>query len=229
MDKYFEYLEVKIEEITMDYKITNLITLDDRNGENDYWVRLATLSFFKKIREVYNYHFLYEIQSLSNQIHYGLVHCIIFRDKICILRGHPNIFNHRYPFMLESSIHCIYSYWNRVGLVLNTYLKNPKKLQHVYFNNVIDQLKKDYPSLNENENYIWINEVKKSLQDLDRNEFTHNNSLIMQNFLTVKSENTNFKHLLSLPDKLLLHNQFITDDILKLVQLLEDLEKIKEY
>jgi len=128
--------------------------------------------------------------------------------------------------MIESSIHSIYSYWNRVGLVLNTYLKKPKVLKNTYFANVVDQLLVDYPILQNNANYNWLLLVKVALNELDRNEFAHNNSLIMQAFLPKNHERDDFKNLLAMPDLLLSHNKSIVDEIFNLVQLVEDLEAI---
>ena len=220
-------IETEIQEITKDYKIKNLMSLQDRTNKNCYWPRLGNLRFFSKLREEYGYHFLYEIQSLSNQIHYGIVQCLLLRDKICTRKGHPNIYNHRYTFMLESSIHCIYSYWNRVGLALNIYLKEPKNLRNTYFSSVVSQLVKDYPSLEKNHNYLWITTVKDALNELNRNEFAHNNSLIMQSFLDFNSHSSNLEDLLKIPDILLFHNKFIVDEVFNLVSLLEELDNLE--
>lgn len=220
-------LETKIIEITKNYRITNLMGLEDRNNNNCYWPRLGKLRFFSKLRNEHGYHFLYEIQTLSNQIHYGIVQCFLLRDKICTLRGHPNIFNHRYTFMLESTIHCIYSYWNRVGLALNTYLKKPKNIKNTYFSSVVNQLLVDYPSLEKNHNYLWITKIKDSLNELNRNEFAHNNSLIMQSFLDFNSHNSPLEDLLQKSDILLSHNRFIVDEVFKLVALLEELDNFE--
>jgi len=224
MDKYYEHLDQVIMEITDKHEIKNLISIKKLYGNSSYWDRLARLSFFNKLFDEHRYHFLYEIEGLSSQIHFGIANCFLLREKISTERGKPNTYNHRYTFMLESTIHGIYSYWNRVGLVLNTYLKTPKEIKRTYFANVIPQLLTDYPILRESQDYQWIVGVKNALDDLDRNEFAHNNSLIMQNFLPKNIENMGFDNLLALPEILLSHNRAIVDDIYNLVQLLEWLE-----
>lgn len=224
MDEYFENLDVAISNISDQIRINDLQGIQQFYDNNCYWQRLANLSFFHKLLDGYRYHFLYEIQVLSNQIHFGLANCFLYRDKISTIIGQPNLYNHRYTFMIESTIHCIYAYWNRVGLVFNTYLKSPKDIKHIYFANAVDQLIKDYPALEENINYQWICRVKNALNHLDRNEFAHNNSLIMQNFLPKNSDGDDFEKLLKMPDLLLSQNKMIVDEIFKLVELLEILE-----
>src|SRR5690606_12727707 len=127
---------------------------------------------------------------------------------------------------IESTIHSIYAYWNRVGLVLNTYLKNPKELKRVYFPAVVDQLIVDYPELLENQYYVWIREVRVESDKLNRNEFTHNNSLIMQDFLPEYYEGLNSIDLLAFPELLLRHNNHVVEEIYNLVDLIEILETI---
>ncbi|SDH29281.1 hypothetical protein [Mucilaginibacter gossypii] len=225
MNDYFDGLDQILEEITDKYEINNLISIQ-KHLEDSYWDKLARLSFFTKLFDEHHYHFLYEIQGLSSQIHFGIVNCILFRDKISLDKGRPNVYNHRYTFMIESTIHCIYSYWNRVGLVLNTYLKNPKDIKRTYFANVVPQLLTDYPALEQDKFYQWLCTVKTALDDLERNEFAHNNSLIMQNFLPKNAENGDFKALLAMPDLLLSHNKSIVDEIGNLVELVEKLETL---
>ncbi|WP_286883082.1 hypothetical protein [Sphingobacterium sp. UBA5980] len=226
MDEYYVNLNQAMLNISDELEITNLVGIQNHYDDNCYWPRLARLSFFNKLYDAYGYHFLYEIQALSSQIHFGIASCFLFRDKISTVSGRPNVYNHRYTFMIESSIHSIYSYWNRVGLVLNTYLKKPKVLKNTYFANVVDQLLVDYPILQNNANYNWLLLVKVALNELDRNEFAHNNSLIMQAFLPKNHERDDFKNLLAMPDLLLSHNKSIVDEIFNLVQLVEDLEAI---
>lgn len=223
MSDYFSQLDQAVKETTDKYEIINLFSIQ-KFYEESYWDKLARLSFFNKLYEEHRYHFLYEIQGLSSQIHFGIASCILFRDKISTVTGKPNHYNHRYTFMIESTIHCIYSYWNRVGLVFNTYLKNPKDIKRTYFANVVPQLLTDYPELEQDEQYQWICNVKKALDELERNEFAHNNSLIMQNFLPKNNERDDFKGLLEMPELLLSHNRFIVTDIYNLIGLLEKLE-----
>lgn len=226
MTDYFNNLDQAVKKTTDKFEINNLISIQNLYDDDSYWNRLARLSFFNKLYDEHQYHFLYEIQGLSSQIHFGIVNCILFRDQISTERGRPNVYNHRYTFMIESTIHCIYSFWNRVGLVLNTYLKKPKEIKRTYFGNVVPQLLIDYPSLNQDNFYQWISNVKIALDELDRNEFAHNNSLIMQNFFPEKSETFGFDDLLTMPDLLLVHNKSIVDEIYNLVDLLENLEKL---
>lgn len=223
MDEYFENLDTTLMNISEKIGIINLQG-QSRLDDDWYWPRLARLSFFEKLFQEHRCHFLYEIQALSSQIHFGMASCFLYRDKISTRRGRPNMYNHRYSFMIESTIHCIYAYWNRVGLVLNTYLKKPKDIKRAYFANVVDQLVKDYLDLNDSGNYQWILGVKKSLNDLDRNELAHNNSLIMQNFLPKNEDNNDFGKLLIMPELLLEHNKFHVNEILNLVSLIEELE-----
>ncbi|SDM33761.1 hypothetical protein SAMN05421813_11017 [Daejeonella rubra] len=226
MEEFYEYLDNSVLEISKQFNISNLIAIQDVYDENDYWTRLANFSFFNKIFDEHRYHFLYEIQGLSCQIHFGLANCFLFRDKISAKQGRPNVYNHRYTFMIESTIHCIYAYWNRVGLVLNTYLKTLKDIKRTYFSGVVQQLRLDYPELLGNPYYLWINDVKTNLDDLNRNEFAHNNSLIMQNFLPESYEGQNQIDLLAFPELLLSHNKYIVEEIDNLVNLIEVLEGI---
>jgi|GEM_PF-1927451 len=225
MRDYYTELDKAIGDVTDKYEITNLFSVQ-KFYQDSYWDRLARLSFFNKLFDEHRYHFLYEIQGLSSQIHFGIASCFLFRDKISIEIGKPNVYNHRYTFMIESTIHCIYSFWNRVGLVLNTYLKNPKELKRTYFATVVSQLLIDHPVLEQDKFYKWICNVKITLDELERNEFAHNNSLIMQNFLPKTNERKNFEELLSMPDLLLSHNKTIVDEIYNLVELVETLEKL---
>ncbi|WP_231491870.1 hypothetical protein [Pedobacter sp. Leaf170] len=225
MGDYLFELDEAIKDISEKYEITNL-SMIQKFYQDTYWDRFARLSFFNKLYDEYRYHFLYEIQGLSSQIHFGIASCILFRDKISTETGKPNVYNHRYTFMIESTVHAIYSYWNRVGLVLNTYLKKPKELKRTYFATVVPQLLIDHQELENDKFYKWICNVKVALDELDRNEFAHNNSLIMQNFLPENSERDNFKKLLNMPDVLLSHNKAIVDEIYNLVELVEKLETI---
>ncbi|TWI15665.1 hypothetical protein [Sphingobacterium siyangense] len=225
MSDYFTEMNIALKEVTDEYGIMNLISIQ-KFYEDSYWERLASLSFFNKLYDEYRYHFLYEIQGLSSQIHFGIASSILFRDKISIKTGSPNVYNHRYTFMIESTIHCIYSFWNRVGLVLNTYLKNPKELKKTYFATVVPQLLIDHPALKEDKFYKWICKVKIDIEKLERNEFAHNNSLIMQNFLPKNNGRENFKELLKMPNLLLIHNKIIVEEIYNLVELVEKLETL---
>lgn len=224
MEEFYNSLDDAISKISQQYGIRNLISIQNFYDDNDYWPRLANFSFFNKLFDVHRYHFLYEIQGLSSQLHFGLANCFLLREKISHKRGRPNIYNHRYTFMIESTIHSIYAYWNRVGLVLNTYLRNPKELKRVYFQGVVDQLVLDYPELLENRYYIWIKDVRLDLDKLNRNEFTHNNSLIMQDFFREAYEGENQIDLLVFPELLLTHNNYVVDEINNLVDLIEVLD-----
>lgn len=226
MSDYFSDLDEAVMKISIQYEIKNLYNIQNRYDENDYWPRLSKGKYFEKLYKKHKYHFLYEIQGLSSQIHFGLVSCFLFREKISIEPGNPNVYNHRYTFMIESTIHGIYSFWNRVGLVLNTYLTKPFSIKKTYFPNVINQLVLDYPELQQDSLYEWINTIRIALNNLDRNEFTHNNSLIMQNFLPSNPDFANFKGLLAMPELLLLHNKYIVDEIYNLVQLVEKLDTL---
>lgn len=226
MSDFYDNLDHEIQRITDQYNIKNLITIRNFYNPNDYWPRLASLSFFNKLFEGYRYHFLYEIQGLSSQIHFGLASCFLLRDKISQRRGRPNVYNHRYTFMIESTIHAIYAYWNRVGLVLNTYLKAPKDIKRTYFSNVVQQLEADYVQLNDRQHFQWIIHVKTTLDALNRNEFAHNNSLIMQDFLSGHDVNDEDVDLLAFPELLLSHNRYIVDDIDNLINLIVQLEQI---
>jgi hypothetical protein len=224
MRDYFYNLDQAVKEVSIKHEINNLLSIEDPYDKNGYWSRLVKLSFFNKLFDEHRYHFLYEIQGLSTQIHFGIVNCIMFKNQISTERGRPNVYNHRYTFMIESTIHCIYSFWNRVGMVLNTYLKKPKAIKRIYFSNVVSQLSIDYPSLSQDKFYQWISSVKIEVELLDRNEFAHNNSLIMQNFIASRAGKTPFDNLLEMPDLLLSHNKTIVDEIYNLVELLEILE-----
>lgn len=226
MDEFYDRLDDAVFRISEDLSTRNLFSQKNVYDDNDYWSRLGRLSFFNKLFKEYRYHFLYEIQGISVQLHFGLANCFLFREKISHERGRPNPYNHRYTFMIESTIHCIYAYWNRVGLVLNTYLKNPKEIKRVYFQGVVDQLSIDYPELLENKHYGWIKDVKTQLDSLNRNEFTHNNSLIMQDFLPQYYDEANNIDLLAFPELLLKHNSYVVEDIYCLVDLIEELESI---
>jgi len=225
MARLLDDYDQELKRLTDKFGIHNLISIQ-MHGGSDYWERLARLSFFPKLFDGYRYHFLYEVQGLSSQIHFGILNCFLFRDAISTEPGRPNAFNHRYTFMIESTIHGIYSYWNRVGLVLNTYLKVPKDVKRTYFANTVPQLAVDYPELKDDKNFKWLCDVKQAIEDLERNEFAHNNSLIMQNFLPKETGGGDFTQLLSMPEQLLDHNKLIVDQIGNLVELIETLETL---
>src|SRR5690606_32766811 len=113
MQEFYKSLDDSISIVSEQYNIRNLISIQKYHDDNDYWPRLANFSFFRKLFDNHKYHFLYEIQGLSSQLHFGLANCFLFRDKISKIKGRPNIYNHRYTFMIESTIHTIYAYWNR--------------------------------------------------------------------------------------------------------------------
>lgn len=225
MKDFYNSLDDSISIVSKQYKIRNLISIQKYHDENNYWNRLANFRFFRKLRDDYNYHFLYEIQGLSSQLHFGLAYCFLFRDKRSQIRGVPNVYNHRYTFMIESTIHTIYAYWNRVALVLNTYLKTPKDLKRVYFSAIVDQLSIDFPELSESQYYNWICTVKRDVENLNRNEFTHNNSLIMQDFLQKIYKEEFIIELLAYPELLLSHNNYIVEEINNLVELIAVLDQ----
>lgn len=221
-----EALNKEIKRITDYYKIVNIQSLDNVHDPNGYWQRFANLSFFRKLRDDFNYHFLYEIQGLSNQIHFGIATSYLFRNYISEVLGRPNEYNHRFTYSLESSIHGIYAYWNRVANGLNTYLKNPYPLKKVYFDKVVRQLAIDYPEIETNEYYNWLKMVGIELNNLQRNEFAHNNSLIMQQFFNSRD---NLDFIKDLPDRLLNNNRHIADEIFYLVELFELLDELYCY
>lgn len=224
MKDFYQLLDEESKRISKINDLNNLKNIFDSEFLNrgNYWERLAKLGFYIKLLDEYNYDFIQEAQVLSNQIHFGIINCILFKDKIGINRGQPTVFNHRYTFMIESTIHCIYSYWNRVGLALNTYLKKPLPLKATYFNSVVPQLKKDYPSLDKNKFYHWLCEIEASLIDFGRNEFAHNNSLTMQIFLS--SDANRFEKVIGISDSLVLHNKLIVNEFNNLISLFEVLE-----
>ncbi|RZK25559.1 MAG: hypothetical protein EOO43_05210 [Flavobacterium sp.] len=224
--EFLHHYNRTLDKISLERNLTNLKSQDDVIDNNGYWNRLANIKAIEHNINTYDYHFLYEIQGLSSQIHFGIASCILFRPQISTKTGKPNSYNHRYTFMIESTVHCIYSYWNRVALVLNTYLTKPKDVKRIYFASVVTQLLIDYPELEQHPLYNWLFNIKIALEELDRNEFAHNNSLIMQNFLPRDKNRDDFKELLAMPDLLLSHNKAIVDEIYNLVELLEQLEKI---
>lgn len=160
MEKYSQDFDQSIREVSKNYELNNLLNIDSKMDGQGYWPRIAALSFFDKLYKQHRYHFLYEIQGLSNQIHFGIASSLLFREKMSMERGRPNGYNHRYAFMVESTIHTIYSYWNRVALVLNTYLKTPLFKERVYFSKIVRQLEVDYPELLENPHFLWSKTVK---------------------------------------------------------------------
>lgn len=223
MNNIRELLNDEIIRITNQFNIINIQSLEDLHNPNCYWPRLANLSFFRKLREDFNYHFLYEIQGLSNQIHFGIATSFLFREYISEVPGRPNEYNHRLTFSLESSIHCIYAYWNRVANALNTYLIKPKPLKMIYFDSIVRQLALDYNKIVEHRCYKWIDTVRNEVNKLERNEFAHNNSLIMQQFLGSRDD-LNF--IKGLPEILLANNRYIADEIYCLVELFEFLDHL---
>ena len=218
-----EALNKEIKRITNYYKIMNIQSLNNVHDPRGYWQRFANLRFFHKLRYDFNYHFLFEIQGLSNQIHFGIATSYLFREYISEVPGRPNEYNHRFTYSLESSIHGIYAYWNRVANGLNTYLKSPYTLKEVYFDKVVRQLAVDYQQIVANDYYKWLEMVRIEVNKLQRNEFAHNNSLIMQQFLNNRG---NLDFIKGLPDTLLENNRHIADEIFYLVQLFESLDEL---
>jgi hypothetical protein len=214
--------------ITEQYDINNLEATEDVYDIYGYWNRFVEFKFHDKLDNENGYDFVNEIQSLSNQIHFGLASCFLLRAKISTKGGFPNQYNHRYTFMIESTIHCVYAYWNRVAHALNTYLKSPKRVKVIYFASVVEQLLNDYPELAENEYYMWLSNVKINVECLKRNEFAHNYSLIMQDFSGLSDIDSEKVYLLALPEVLLSHNIHIVDEIYNLVNLIECVENLNE-
>ncbi|GGC40818.1 hypothetical protein GCM10011386_36070 [Parapedobacter defluvii] len=111
-----------LSELEKEYDLTDLETEDDKYDDNSYWNKIGQLSVFGHNMNANGYHFLYEIKGLSSQILFGLKASLLFNKLRSNEKGKPNIYNHRYTFLLESTIHGVYAYWNRVALLLNYYL-----------------------------------------------------------------------------------------------------------
>lgn len=210
--EFIEGLNKSFLKLTDELKLSNLLQNDNYSDEDSYWNRIANLKVFETNMEDNGYHFLYEIQALSNQIHFGVLNCLLYKDIRSKQSGFPNQYNHRYTFMLESTIHCIYSFWNRVAGILNFYLHEPIKKRGIYISKVLERLQIDYSEIHKMESFIWLKDKINDFDKLQRNEFAHNNSLIMQDFFR-NGDGENQINIDSIIEKLIYHNNLIANDI----------------
>ncbi|MFD2556300.1 hypothetical protein [Sphingobacterium tabacisoli] len=221
MNFIFEYNQV-LKQLSEQSKLSNLLQLDNKLSDDGYWDRFARLSVIDKYIEGYGYHLLYEIQSLSNQIHFGVLNCLLFRPLVSLDKTDPNIYNHRLTFMMESTIHCIYGYWNRIALLLNLYLEKPLDKKEVYMMKLLDLIRKQFPELKELEEFKWFVDLMEDFLSFNRNEMVHNYSIIMQEFLPVQGrEKIDYDIIIK---KLIYHNNAISNDVFRLLDLLEYIE-----
>ncbi|RZK50095.1 MAG: hypothetical protein EOO99_02600 [Pedobacter sp.] len=182
---WVESYNKSLSQIEEEYSLTELLTQYKEHDPNSYWGRIAKLSAFRKDRDENKYHFLFEIEVLSSQIHFGLKNCLFFDSLKSKKRESPNIYNHRYTFFVESTIHAIYAYWNRVARFINFNFEKPFGKRQIYFNQtLLDKLKSDFNGIEETSPFKYLVNVYSKLSSLDRNEFAHNNSLIMQEYLS---------------------------------------------
>lgn len=226
---WLESYNVALFQIEKDYSLTDLQSEDNKYSETSYWNRLANLSVFSKNMEENGYHFLYEIQGLSSQILFGLKNCLFFDTLRSKKIGYPNIYNHRYGFFVESTVHQVYAYWNRVAIFINFYFDKPLKKKQIYFNQAfLDKIKSEFNGIENSNPFKYLLEINSKLNSLDRNELAHNNSLIMQEFLPYRYDDTrlNFEEI----NKTLVYlNNTIARDIDILCELFEYLEKGKNF
>jgi hypothetical protein len=220
-NRWMYEFEIALTAIENKFELTDLLTAQGNN--EDYWNRIGNVSAFEKMMDEYGYHFLYEIQGLSSQIHFGLKMCLLFRSLRSNDRMMVNKCNHRYTFLLESTIHNIYAYWNRVGLFLNYYLENKSHKKNIYFGTILEKLKGQYKGIHEFPCFKYLLKINDMVKSLDRNEFTHNNSLIMQDFLPYRYENDRL-NISDIPDNLIFLNNTIALDIYSFIELIEYLE-----
>lgn len=221
MNIIIEYNYV-LEQLSEQNKLNNLLQLDNKFSSDGYWDRFAHLEILDKYIDGYGYHLLYEIQSLSNQIHFGVLNCLLFQPLVSYDKTDPNIYNHRLTFMMESTIHCIYGYWNRIALLLNLFLEKPLDKKNVYMMKVLILIKKQIPNLKDNKEYKWLNDLMEDFLFFNRNEMTHNYSIIMQAFLP--SQDLHRIDYDEIIEKLIYHNNSISNDVYKLLDLLEYIE-----
>ncbi|WP_159637959.1 hypothetical protein [Sphingobacterium composti Ten et al. 2007 non Yoo et al. 2007] len=214
-------------QIEKEYSLTDLHTEDEKFAENSYWNRIGNLSIFSKNMEENGYHFLYEIQGLSSQIHFGLKNCLFFDSLRSKRIGFPNLYNHRYGFFVESTVHAIYAYWNRVAGFINFYFEKPFGKRQIYFNQrLLEKLELEFKGIEKSSPFKYVLDINSTLNSLDRNELAHNNSLIMQEFLPYKYDESrlNFDEI---NKKLVFLNNTIAREIDVLCELFEYLEKEK--
>ena len=120
--------------IEKEYSLTDILTEDNKYDVNSYWERIGNLSAFDRNMEENGYHFLYEIQGLSSQIYYGVKNCLFFDSLRSKKIGFPNQYNHRYAFFVESTVHAVYAYWNRVASFINFSFEKSFGKRQIYFN-----------------------------------------------------------------------------------------------
>ncbi|MGX1639949.1 hypothetical protein [Sphingobacterium sp. NPDC055431] len=223
MNFIIEYNQV-LKQLSEQNQLSNLLLLDNKFSTDGYWDRFARLEVVDKYINGYGYHLLYEIQSLSNQIHFGVLNCLLFRPLVSFDKTNPNVYNHRLTFMIESTIHCIYGYWNRIALLLNLYLEYPLDKKDVYMMKLLDLIKKQFSEIKELKEFKWLCNLMNDFLYFNRNEITHNYSIIMQEFLPSPGmERVDYDVLIG---KLIYHNNAISNDVFKLLDLLEYLEML---
>lgn len=223
MNFIFEYNEV-LKQLSEQNNLSNLLQLDNKYTDDGYWNRFTRLETVDKYIEGYGYHLLYEIQSLSNQIHFGVLNCLLFRPLVSFDKTDPSIYNHRLTFMMESTIHCIYGYWNRIALLLNLYLEKPLEKKDVYMTKILDLIKKQFAELKEVKEFKWLSDLMQNFLSFNRNEMVHNYSIIMQDFLPSEcGQKIDYDVIIQ---KLAYHNNAISNDIFRLLDLLEYIEML---
>ncbi|WP_312365588.1 hypothetical protein [Sphingobacterium sp.] len=219
---FFDQYNDKLYELSQEYGLINLLSIDRHYKDGGYWNRFAKLKAVEQYIDGYNYHLLYEIQSLSNQVHFGILNCLLFRPLISVERIEPNVYNHRLTFMIESTIHGIYAYWNRIALLLNLYLNNPLAKEKVYMSKIFRLIKKEYIEVKNIDGYKWLDNLMADFEFFRRNEMTHNYYILMQEFLPHPHQTKVDYDLLI--QKLVYHNNAISKDVYKLLDLLDYLE-----
>lgn len=216
----------RLKELSELNRLSNLLQLDNHFTDDGYWNRFARLAATDRYINDYNYHLLYEIQSLSNQIHFGVLNCLLFQPHISLDKLNPSFYNHRLTFMIESTIHGVYGYWNRIALFLNLYLEKPLNKKDVYMRRVLDLIEKEFSEIKELKEFSWLIDLMEDFEFFDRNELTHNYSIIMQEFLPSQDkEKVNYDIII---EKLIYHNNAISNDVFKLLDLLENIEMLYE-
>jgi uncharacterized FlgJ-related protein len=109
---------------------------------------------------------------------------------------------------------------------LSTYLAKEISGKDVYFNKVLRLIEEEDTKVTDDANFIWLKKVNIELQSFKRNEFAHNNSLLMQDFIPYFYDNAFQINSVDLPHKLLHHNNCnIVYGIFKLIKFLEYLEE----
>src|SRR5690606_37365850 len=94
--------------------------------------------------------------------------------------------------------------------------------EKVYMSKIFTLIKKEYIEVQNTDGYKWLDNLMADFEFFRRNEMTHNYAIIMQEFLPHPDQAKVDYGLII--QKLIYHNNAISKDVFKLLDLLDYLE-----